>query len=596
MSPKGGPNPAGLRYQADETPPLRLTIGLGLQLAVLTVAIPVLIPTAVMRIAGAPEEYLSWAAFAAVAISGAGTALQALRFGRIGAGQVLVMGSSGAFIGVSIVAIAESGPALLATLVVCSALFQLLVSARLALFRRLLTPAVSGTVIMLVPVTVVPIVFGMLEDVPDGSPVHTAPVIALATTIAIVGISLKGTPVLRLWSPIIGIVAGAAVAGFLGVYDVERIAEAAWFGLTEWRAPGFDLAFGAPFWALIPAFLLASLIGSIRTMSSCTAMQRVSWRSRRPVDFRSVQGSVTVDGIGNLLAGMAGTVPNTTYSLAAPLAEITGVASRTIGIATGAIFLALVCLPKALAVVLAVPGPVVGAYLIVLMAMLFVIGMSVALQDGMNYRTGLIVGVSFWLGIGFQNDLIYPELVSDLAGGILSNGLTSGGLAAILMTWLVEGSGPRSRRIETVCAVSALPQIREFLRAAAARNRWGEAMADRLDAVAEETLLTLLQPLDDGETDERARRLRLTLSRGEGGATLEFVTASSGENIEERLSLLGDVNDQGRAERDVSIRLLQHLAASVRHQQYHDADIVTVQVEEPVADSRQHPERGRARD
>ena len=54
MSSRGGRRQTGLRYQADETPPVRLTMGLGLQLAVLTVAIPVLIPTAVMRIAGAP--------------------------------------------------------------------------------------------------------------------------------------------------------------------------------------------------------------------------------------------------------------------------------------------------------------------------------------------------------------------------------------------------------------------------------------------------------------------------------------------------------------------------------------------------------------
>ena len=110
-------------------------------------------------------------------------------------------------------------------------------------------------------------------------------------------------------------------------------------------------------------------------------------------------------------------------------------------------------------------------------------------------------------------------------------------------------------------------------------------MADRLDAVAEETLLTLLQQSEDGEEHDRPRRLRLSSSRGEDGATLEFVVAPSGENIQERLALLGDVNDQGRSERDVSIRLLQHLASSVRHQQYHDADIVTVQVKERVADS-----------
>ena len=138
-----------------------------------------------------------------------------------------------------------------------------------------------------------------------------------------------------------------------------------------------------------------------------------------------------------------------------------------------------------------------------------------------------------------------------------------------------------------MCALSALPDIREFLKACAARNGWGEAMLNRLDAVSEETLLLLLREAGDGRTGGgRSRRLRLSLSRGEGGAKLEFVAAAGGDsNIQERLALLGDVNDEGRLERDVSIRLLRHLASSVRHQQYHDADIVTVRVRESEAES-----------
>ena len=80
------------------------------------------------------------------------------------------MGTSGAFIAVCVAAIAEGGPAMLATLVVISSLFQFALSARLSLFRRILTPAVAGTVLMLIAVTVMPIVFGMLKDVPDGDP------------------------------------------------------------------------------------------------------------------------------------------------------------------------------------------------------------------------------------------------------------------------------------------------------------------------------------------------------------------------------------------------------------------------------------------
>ena len=60
------------------------------------------------------------------------------------------MGTSGAFIGVSAAAVAAGGLPLLATLVAVSSLVQFFFSARLSFFRRLITPTVGGTVIMLI--------------------------------------------------------------------------------------------------------------------------------------------------------------------------------------------------------------------------------------------------------------------------------------------------------------------------------------------------------------------------------------------------------------------------------------------------------------
>ena len=569
-----------LRYQPDESPPAALSFGLGLQLAVLTVAVPILFPTVVMRAAGAPEASVTWAVFAAVAISGVTTALQAVRIGRIGGGHVLVMGSSAAFIGVCITAVAEGGPAMLATLVVVSALFQLLLSARLALFRRIVTPTVSGTVIMLIPVTVMPFVFGMLEDVPEGSPAIAAPLSALATAVVICGISLEAAGALRLWAPVLGVVAGSLVAGLFGLYDFDRVAAASWIGLPGAEWPGLDLDFGPAFRALVPAFLLVAAIGTIRTISSSVAVQRVSWRRGRALDFRAVQGSVNVEGIGNLMCGAAGTVPNTSYSVAASLTELTGVAARAMGVAAGLIFVALAFLPKALAVVLAIPGPVVTAYLTVLVAMLFLIGVKIVIQGGLDYRKGLVVGFAFWVGVGFQFDLIFPEQASEFAGGLFANGMTSGGLVAILMTLFLELAKPRRIRMEAEFGLSALPAIREFTGAFASREGWGPAMASRLEAAAEETLLAVLQ--DDAPARERGgRRLRLVAHREEGAAVLELVVAPGEENLEDRMALIGGEADEAPDERDVSLRLLRHLASSVRHQQYHDIDIVTVRVTAP---------------
>lgn len=581
MSGNDSAGESRLRYQADDSLPPPLAVGLGLQLTALIVAIPILLPTAVLRTAGASEATLTWVVFATVAICGMTTVLQACRIGRIGAGHVIVMSSSAAFIGLAIDAIDRGGAALLVTLVVAASLFQFLLSARLALFRRILTPAVSGTVLMLVPVPAMQVIFGMLDQVPAGSPTHAAPLAAMATVLAIVLIALKSGGVLRLWAPVIGVAAGSVVGGFLGLYDFGRVADAPWVGLPRVAWPGIDLDFGPAFWSLIPAFLLVTLIVTLRSISSCVAIQSVSWRRKRAVDFRAVQGTVNVDGIGNLLSGLAGTIPNTGYSISASLAELTGVAARAVGIATGTIFVLLALFPKALAVVLAIPGPVVGGYLSVLMAMLFLVGLRVLLQDGLDYRKGLIACIAFWIGLGFELEMIFPEQAAAFAGGLFSNAMTTGGLAVILMTLFLTMMEPRGSGLDATLARSALPGIQEFLRSFAARQGWGDRMAARLEAVAEEAILSMRT---EGDGEERAppRRLRLVARREKAGAVLEFTAAPREDNIQDRLAVLGDPGDDLAAEQDVSLRLLRHLASSVRHQQYHDVDIVTVRVKVPA--------------
>ncbi len=567
-----------VRYAADEKPPAPLAFGLGLQLAMLTIAGIVLTPSIVIRAGGGSDTYLSWAAFAAVAVCGVTTIVQAVRVGRIGAGYVLLMGTSGAFIAVCIGAMAQGGPALLATLVIISSFFQFALAARLSLVRRIFTPSVAGTVIMLIAVTVMPIIFDMLGKAPEGAPALAAPVSAGVTIAAIVGIALAAKGVWRLWAPVIGVVVGSAAGGAFGIYDFARVAEAAWIGFPEGGWPGFDLDFGPAFWALLPAFVLVTLVGAIETVGDSIAIQHVSWRERRAVDYRAVEGAVAADGMGNLLSGLFGTIPNTTYSTSISVTELTGVAARRVGVAVGLIFLVLALLPKALAIVLAVPGPVVAAYATVLLAMLFVVGMRIVVQDGIDYRKGIVVGVSFWIGVGFQNGVIFPEYFAEFAGGLLQNGMTAGGAAAIFLTLCLEAAKPRRRRMETAFDDSAFPAVSSFLRQFASRNAWSGDTAQRLDAIGEEALATLMQ--GNGERGAgRPRRLRLSASRDDGGAVLEFIVASGEDsNLEDRIALLGEHTAGTPAEHEISLRLLRHLASSVRHQQYHDTDIVTVHV------------------
>ena len=153
-----------VRFEPDEKPPLALTAGSGAQAAIVIVAPIVLTVVIILRIAEQPQQYVTWAVFAAMLISGLTTALQAFRVGRIGAGHVLIMGTSGAFMAVCIAALVNGGPGLMATLIVSSSIVQFILGARLSLMRRVFTPAVTGTVIMLIAATIMPILGGLLGD------------------------------------------------------------------------------------------------------------------------------------------------------------------------------------------------------------------------------------------------------------------------------------------------------------------------------------------------------------------------------------------------------------------------------------------------
>ncbi|WP_419947681.1 uracil-xanthine permease family protein [Candidatus Palauibacter sp.] len=576
-----------LRYEVEDRLPRPVALGLGLQLAAMGINSVVLMPTIVFR-AGGAEELVFWAVFASVLACGVATILQGVRARRIGAGYALPHVSSAIFIAVCAEALIAGGPGLLATLVVISALAQAAFSARLSLLHRVLTPVVTGTVVMLLPVTVMPILFGMINELPPGAPLPAGPVSAIVTIVAVLAVALRTKGTLRLWAPAIGIVAGSVVGAAFGIYDTARVADAGWIGIPPGRPPVPDIGFGPAFWALLPAFLFVALVGTTKSVAVAVAAQRVSWRRPRAVDFRAVQRAVAAEGAGNLLAGFAGTMPNTLNVSGVAAIEVTGVAARRVGIAAGLVFSVLAFVPKALAVILAIPGAVVAASIAVIMATLFTVGMrEVARSIDANPRNGLIAGVSFWTGVALEFDLVFPAYFAEFAGGLFSSGLTSGGLVALLLTGL---TARRKRRLRGTLDMAELPRIREFIQAFSARHGLAE-VRDRLEAASEEALLTLLESREaakeagaaEGTPDDARHELLLTASEDDDEAVLEFrVGAAAADsddlNLQDRLAWLEADTRAADVEQEISLRLLRHLASSVRHQQFHDVDILTLRV------------------
>ena len=144
---------------------------------------------------------------------------------------------------------------------------------------------------------------------------------------------------------------------------------------------------------LLPSFLFLGVIISIQTNGASIAMQRVSWRQDRAVDFRQVQGALAGTGVTNLMAGITGAVPNIINPGIVSFTQITSVASRRVGYCIGCVFIVLAFLPKASALLSSIPGPVMAGYLVLVTGTLFVEGARTVIETEENRQKVVVAGV-----------------------------------------------------------------------------------------------------------------------------------------------------------------------------------------------------------
>ena len=569
---QGGEASDHLRYAVDEDPPALLTLGLSAQVVTVVLTGIILIPIIVLTAADA-RQFIEWAVFATLLVSGLATMLQARPIGPFGAGYPLYMGTSGAFIAVSTAAVAIGGLSLLATLVAASALVQFLFAARLSLFRRLITPTVGGTVIMLLAVNVFPIATDLLTRVPEGlDPGSMAgPTVAFSAFVTIVIVSLHARGALQLWAPLIGILVGTAIAAGFGTLDWSPLADAAWFGLPSAAWPGLDLSFDGRFFGLLIPFVIVTVIGAIETYGDAIAIQRVTHRTAVPVDFRAVQRAVNADGIGNLASGLAGTMPNTTYSTSISIADLTGVGARKVAFYGGALILLTAFIPKIPALLRLVPDPVAGAYIVIFIALLFRQGIRMVSTGGFGYEKGLIVCIAFWVGLGFQYGVIFPDHLPAWSRGVLDNGMAAGGLVAIGLTATVA-LRTRSKRAVLEPTMASLPVLGDLVTTSAANAGWDESATQRLQLAGEEAFLYLMERQTEQGT---AARVSVAIRPHEDALQIEFLTGAGVDNLEARLSAL---DPEPTEIADAGPRILGHLG-EVRHEQFYDLEALTLTVE-----------------
>ena len=572
-----------IRYEPDEKCATLESFAVGIQGIVLVLPLAVSIVVINVLATGQNEAYLTWAVSSALIIIAIVTALQASRISRLGAGHMVVMGVTPNYIPLSVLALNEGGPVMLASLMVASAFFFFAIAARLPQLRRVITPTVSGTVLMLIAVMVLPICLDQFGKVPEGAPAFAGPCVAAVTLIVFTVLMLRAPRRLRPWSILIGFTFGCVAAALLGVYDLEPLYAAPWVGIPQVGFHGLDLTPGAGFWALLPMFLIVTLVQAIKGIGDNVVIQRTALRRPRTTDFRLLQGSLCSNALGVLLSGLAGTPPASPYSSStASVVNMTGTASRNVGYAIAVMLVGLALLPKFVGALITIPSPVMGAFLLVVVGMFFVEAVQTIVRDGLDFQKTIVVGVSFGLGCGFEQQNILENLLVHPWGTLLGNGITVGAATAIALNAFLNATSARSRRLEVRLDFSDLPRIDALMQEVAADMGWSEAAAQRLRSAGEETLSSLLRPGGEYPADsgtDRTPRLIIAVRPDGGAVEMEFIsTLEDEENLEDRLAYLSE-EEESVDEREISFRLLRHYASSVRHRKYQGMDIVAVRVE-----------------
>ena len=518
-----------LRHAVDETPPLGLCAALAL-IHVLVIFDGILfIPNVIGKTLDVPPDTLRFVVFGTLLVAAVFTFLQSRRTLGIGAGFILFTGSYSAFLVCSLDAVRMGGFATLATMSLLTVPLVFLYTFFIRFFRHIITPGVGGVVVLLIALAMVPVALDLWSGGGGGSPgaARARFAVGLATALPMTLCMLFGNAALRLWGPLLALACGYAAAWGAGELHFEHCAAAPWFGLPPLAWPGLELELSGAHVPLLLAFAVAMLVSVIENTGNIMLAQRISRRDFRRVSYDEIQGGLYCDGLGKVTAGLLGTAVPSVYCDNLPLVEMTGVASRRVGALGGALLLLLAFMPKAGAFMLDMPGPVMGGFLVVIVAMLFHAGIGLVTMNRLGNQHGIILGLSLTAGLVAQSGSYFPGLVPEALAPLLGNSVAVGGFTAFglsAVAWLLP---KRSVGGTFPARVDVLPEMQRLLEAGRARLGLSADSFNALSLCCEEVFCHMA-----GEGGAQAERfLTVRISRTEDGIFTEMICGHKMDDI-----------------------------------------------------------------
>lgn len=390
--------PPDLEYTVDEVPPPPTSFILALQhVGIVTTAFvfPILVARAASLDAGATAFLVSMSMLA----NGISTIFQAFRLRNFGSGYLIPRVAGPNFVSASILALNTGGLPLLAGMTAISGLFQSALSTVVHRLRVLFPVEVTGLVIMMLGVAVVPVglpsFFGMSTY--DAAPSGIDTAIAFVVLGLTIGITVWGRGQLRFIPLIVGMGAGyllCLAAGLVSPEQVALVAAAPVVALPDLRYLGF--AFDPVL--LIPFFIaaLTTFVKSVGEISICQRINDPSWK--RP-DMKNIRSGLFADGIASSIGGLFGGMGQTGSSSNIGLSIATRATSRYIGYVTGALLIGLAFLPMFASIFVMMPKPVIGATLLYVAGFIIVGGFQTITTRMLDSRKIFVIGLSFIFGI-----------------------------------------------------------------------------------------------------------------------------------------------------------------------------------------------------
>jgi NCS2 family nucleobase:cation symporter-2 len=424
----------------DSIPPLARLFPLGLQHVLAMYAGAVAVPLIVGGALGLGPDELAYLISADLFVAGLATLVQSIGFWRFGVRLPLMQGVTFAAVGPMIAIGTQHGITAIYGATIACGLFMILVAPFFSQLLRFFPPIVTGTVILIIGLSLMGVAAGWIVDGAEGGaadPVNIA--FAAGTLLFIVLVERFAPAALARVSVLLGLVAGTVAALFVpGMIDWSAVGEANWFG------------FVTPFHFGLPTFELASIVSMIIVgiviMTETTGdMIAVGEIVGKPVDRRQLADGLRADGLGTVVGGVFNTFPYTAFAQNVGLVSLTGVRSRYVATMAGGILIVLGLLPKVSAAVEGVPRAVLGGAGIALFGMVAASGIRTLSKVAFDNRNVLVVALSVGIALlPTVSPAIYDRF-PDWFTLIFHSGISAGAIAAILLNLLLNSRSAKDR-------------------------------------------------------------------------------------------------------------------------------------------------------